>query len=118
MRASVNRSLAKEWAGAMLGVERAQFGPVLWRVLAFVIGGLTAVLLVITAAAAREIGTSRIAALPRASQIQTTAAARPTPAWTEFCRRAPAECAVDRSEPATFAYPARPGTRCRLLTAV
>ena len=102
MRASVNRSLPNAWAGAMLGVERAQFGPVLWRVLAFGIAGLAAVLLVITAAAAREIGTSRIAALPRASQIPATAVARPTSAWTEFCRRAPAECALDLSEPATL----------------
>ena len=55
MRTSVNRSLPNAWAGTMLGVERAQFGPVLWRVLAFGIAGLAAVLLVITAAAARVI---------------------------------------------------------------
>jgi predicted transglutaminase-like cysteine proteinase len=86
----------------MLGVHRAQFGPVLWRVLGFSLAGLLVGVLLITAAAARENGTSKIAALPRASQLPATAAAKPIPAWVEFCRTFPAECSIDLKEPATI----------------
>ncbi|MCJ2074372.1 transglutaminase-like cysteine peptidase [Methylobacterium sp. E-016] len=47
----------------------------------------------------------RIAALPpdAATAVETGPAARPVAAWTEFCRRMPAECDVDTREPATIA---------------
>ena len=86
----------------MLGVQRAQFGPVLWRVLGFSIAGVGAIMLLITVAAARENGTSKIAALPRTSQLPATTVAKPIPAWIEFCRRVPAECSIDLREPATI----------------
>ena len=86
----------------MLGVQRAQFGPVLWRVLGFSIAGVGAIMLLITAAAARENGARKIAELPRASQLPATAVAKPIPAWIEFCRRFPAECRIDLREPATI----------------
>jgi hypothetical protein len=51
----------------MLGVQRAQFGPVLWRVLGFSIAGVGAIMLLITAAAAREneLGRSQSCPEPR-----------------------------------------------------
>ena len=47
----------------------------------------------------------RIGALPpdAATAVETGPAARPVAAWTEFCRRMPAECDVDTREPATIA---------------
>ncbi|TXM90131.1 transglutaminase-like cysteine peptidase [Methylobacterium sp. WL30] len=47
----------------------------------------------------------RIAALPpdAATAVETGPAARPVAAWTEFCRRMPAECDVDTRELATIA---------------
>src|SRR5215208_4687395 len=61
-----------------------------------------AIMLLITAAAARENGARKIAELPRASQLPATAVAKPIPAWIEFCRRFPAECRIDLREPATI----------------
>jgi predicted transglutaminase-like cysteine proteinase len=86
----------------MLGVQRAQFGPVLWRLLGFSIAGLLVIVLLITAAAARENRTSKIAALPATSQLPATSVAKPIPAWIEFCRTFPAECGIDLREPATI----------------
>ena len=86
----------------MLGVHRAQFEPVLWRVLGFSIAGVGAIMLLITAAAARENGARKIAELPRASQLPATTVAKPIPASIEFCRRFPAECRIDLREPATI----------------
>lgn len=37
-----------------------------------------------------------------ATAVETGPAARPVAAWTEFCQRMPAECAVDTREPATI----------------
>ena len=79
----------------MLGVQRAQFGPVLWRGIGFSIAGVGAIMLLITTAAARENGARKIAELPRASQLPATTVAKPIPAWIEFCRRLPAECSID-----------------------
>src|SRR4051812_39933652 len=42
-----------------------------------------------------------LASLPAPSQtLDRTGSARPVAAWTNFCERYPAECAVDVSEPA------------------
>jgi predicted transglutaminase-like cysteine proteinase len=84
----------------MLGVERAHVGPLLWRVLCFSFVACAALLWLTSSAPAREIGTRKIAALPTARQLPTTAVARPTPAWTEFCQRVPIECGINLSEPA------------------
>jgi predicted transglutaminase-like cysteine proteinase len=86
----------------MLGAQRAQFEPVLWRVLGFSIAGVLVIILLITAAAARENGPSKIAAVPRASQLPAATTAKPIPAWIEFCRRLPDECGIDLREPATI----------------
>jgi predicted transglutaminase-like cysteine proteinase len=86
----------------MLGVERAHVGPLLWRVLGFSFVACAALLWLISSAPAREIGTRKIAAFPTARQLPTTAVARSTPAWTEFCQRVPTECSLDLSEPATI----------------
>jgi predicted transglutaminase-like cysteine proteinase len=49
-----------------------------------------------TAVAARE----RVAALPaQATSIPSSGVARPILAWNDFCKRYPAECGVDTSEP-------------------
>src|SRR3954470_19017219 len=82
----------------MRGVQAAQIGWVLWRVLAF--GLCAAVLLVLTGAAFAGGSASRkIAALPRAPELQATALARPIPAWSEFCQRVPTECSINLGEP-------------------
>src|SRR3954470_13050609 len=82
----------------MRGVQAAQIGWVLWRVLAF--GLCAAVLLVLTGAAfAGESASRKIAALPRAPELQATALARPIPAWSEFCKRVPTECSINLGEP-------------------
>jgi predicted transglutaminase-like cysteine proteinase len=45
-----------------------------------------------------------LAALPSTSQpLEKSGTAKPVPAWTKFCERQPAECAVDASEPASIA---------------
>lgn len=45
-----------------------------------------------------------LAALPQVSvAAQDVGPARPLAAWVEFCRRYPAECAIDTSEPTTIA---------------
>lgn len=41
-----------------------------------------------------------VAALPDMPKVDTGPAARPVAAWTAFCARLPAECAVDTREPA------------------
>src|SRR5215218_9237805 len=82
----------------MRGVQAAQIGWVIWRMLAF--GLCAAVLLLLTSAAfAGESASRRMAALPLASELQVTALARPIPAWSEFCQRVPTECILDLSEP-------------------
>ena len=44
-----------------------------------------------------------LASLPRAGvAVQASGEAKPLAAWTEFCRRAPGECAVDPSEAAAI----------------
>lgn len=45
---------------------------------------------------------TRLAALPTASEpVAPGGRAKPTQAWTEFCKRYPAECAINPSEPTT-----------------
>ena len=87
----------------MLGVERAQIGPVIWRVLGFSFVLYAAILVLITAASARDDRPAgklaSPAALPSALQLAATALARPTPAWLEFCKRLPEECSLDLNEP-------------------
>ena len=84
----------------MRGVQRAQIGPVLWRVLAFSIVGGVAVLLLLTGGAfAGDSPSRKIAALPLAPELQASALARPTVAWVDFCQRVPSECSINLSEP-------------------
>ena len=46
-----------------------------------------------------------VAALPtEATPVETGSAVRPVAAWTEFCQRMPAECAVDTTEPAFIPF--------------
>ena len=84
----------------MRNLQRAQIGPVIWRVLAFSIFGGAAVLLLLTSGAfAGDSPSRRIAALPLAPELQASALARPTVAWSEFCQRVPSECSINLSEP-------------------
>jgi predicted transglutaminase-like cysteine proteinase len=84
----------------MRGLQRAQIGPVIWRVLAFSIVGCVAVLLLLTSGAfAGESGSRKNPALPVALELQATALARPTDAWSDFCQRLPTECNINLSEP-------------------
>src|SRR3954452_18272489 len=82
----------------MQGVRPAQIGWVIWRVAAF---GLcaTAFVVLTNAAFAGEKASGKIAALPLAPELQATALARPTPAWSEFCQRVPTECGINLGEP-------------------
>src|SRR3954469_4552967 len=47
------------------------------------------------------------AALPSATRLAGTGRAAPTPAWIDFCRRFPVECAIDPAEPAVVALSPR-----------
>jgi predicted transglutaminase-like cysteine proteinase len=44
-----------------------------------------------------------VASLPVGQPIASVGEAKPLPAWIDFCQRHPAECAVDRNEPAAVA---------------
>jgi predicted transglutaminase-like cysteine proteinase len=45
-----------------------------------------------------------VASLPQSAPIaERSGNAKPVAAWTDFCRRHPAECAIDAAEPATVA---------------
>src|SRR3954451_22112260 len=82
----------------MRGVQAAQIGWVIWRVIAF--GLCAAVLLLLTRGAfAGESASRKIAALPLAPELQATALAKPPPAWSEFCQRVPTECSINLGEP-------------------
>src|SRR5215204_7442769 len=82
----------------MRGVQAAQIGWVIWRVLAFGLGA--AVLLLLTSGAfAGDSPSGKIAALPLAPELQASASARPTVAWVDFCQRVPSECSINLSEP-------------------
>src|SRR4051812_24678668 len=82
----------------MRGVQAAQIGWVIWRVLGF--GLFAAVLLVLTSAAfAGESASRKMAGLPLAPELRATASARPIPAWGEFCQRVPTECSINLGEP-------------------
>jgi len=84
----------------MRNLQRAQIGPVIWRVLAFsIVGGLAVLLLLTSGAFAGDSPSRRIAALPLAPELQASGLARPTVAWMEFCRRVPTECSINLSEP-------------------
>ena len=84
----------------MRNLQRAQIGPVIWRVLAFSIFGGAAVLLLLTSGAfAGDSPSRKIAALPLAPELQASALARPTVAWLNFCQRVPTECSINLSEP-------------------
>ena len=70
------------------------------RVGAAIIAGLAACLVGGAASAAPQ----SVAALPsRTAPAEALGEARPVIAWTAFCRKYAAECAVDRSEPAQVA---------------
>src|SRR5215203_2127629 len=82
----------------MRGVQAAQIGWVIWRVLAFRL--CAAVLLLLTGGAfAGDSASRKIAALPLAPELQASASARPTAAWIDFCQRVPSECSINLSEP-------------------
>src|SRR5215217_3546965 len=84
----------------MRGVQQAQIGPVIWRVLAFsIVGGLAVLLLLTGGAFAGDSPSGKIAALPLAPELQASASARPTVAWVDFCQRVPSECSINLSEP-------------------
>src|SRR5215204_3041860 len=84
----------------MRNLQRAQIGPVIWRVLAFsIVGGLTVLLLLTSGAFAGNSPSRKIAALPLAPELQASALARPTVAWLNFCQRVPTECSINLSEP-------------------
>jgi predicted transglutaminase-like cysteine proteinase len=86
----------------MRGVQRVQLGPLVWRALGLTLLVCAAALLLLTAAFANESASAKMAALPTAGQLPTTAVSRPTPVWREFCQRVPTECRIDLSEPATI----------------
>src|SRR5215204_3672901 len=82
----------------MRGVQAAQIGWVIWRVIAF--GLCAAVLLLLTGGAfAGDSASRKIAALPLAPELQASASARPTAAWIDFCQRVSSECSINLSEP-------------------
>src|SRR4051812_236765 len=82
----------------MRGVQAAQIGWVVWRIIAFRL--CAAVLLLLTSAAfAGETTSRKIAALPLASELQATALANPPPAWSQFCQRVPTACSINLGEP-------------------
>lgn len=67
-----------------------------------------AVIVAIGMLAAEVVAAQTLASLPRASTPATAAGdARAIAGWVDFCRRQPAECAVDPSEPATITLTAK-----------
>ena len=56
-------------------------------------------LLLTSGAFAGDSASRKIAALPLAPELQASALARPTVAWSEFCQRVPSECSINLSEP-------------------
>ena len=84
----------------MRNLQRAQIGPVIWRVLAFsIVGGVAVLLLLTSGAFAGDSPSRKIAALPLAPELQASALARPTVVWMDFCRQVPTECSINLSEP-------------------
>jgi len=68
---------------------------------------LTCVIACSTAVWGGETFAQKVAALPAASElVASTRQAKPISAWVEFCKRYPAECTVDLSQPATIALTA------------
>ena len=64
---------------------------------------LTSVIASSTGVLAGQTLAQKVAAVPAASElVASSRQANPIPAWAEFCKRYPTECAVDRSQPATI----------------
>jgi predicted transglutaminase-like cysteine proteinase len=93
----------------MRGVQAAQIGWVIWRVIAFSFCA-SALLLLTSAAFAGESASRKIAALPLAPELQVTALAKPPPAWSEFCQRVPTECVP---HPGAVPHPQAPARESR-----
>ena len=88
-------------------VEGLPHGPRgrLWRRFARTLQfGLVGTILLIGGASTEA---QTVAALPDASALEEGAPARPVAAWTAFCARMPAECAVDTTQPAVIALTPR-----------
>ena len=49
------------------------------------------------------VGAQTLAALPPSSKLAGTRKVKPTPAWTDFCRRRPSECTINPAEPKVIA---------------
>ena len=84
----------------MRGVQRAELGSLVWRALGLGLLVYAVGLVLLSAAFGAESASTRVSALPTGRELPATATAKPTPAWVEFCKRLPAECSIDLSEPA------------------